>query len=232
MAHSQQFFLATLLLCATATAFSTSLMGTRTSEGRRRTSCIRAASGFPPVPPPLPPPTSDGDNAGDGDDGSLSFNALLAAAGARLLEAVKQLPPPRDTLRRVGRVVRTFPPVVPVLLFTFLRPFRRAVRSQLHIIPILAQLTWFEKARRFSDEPSRLRARDALDARLSTDFANFIGSMRGAFVKVAQARTACTSAAARPMCSHAHCAMGHVPCAACCVHHAAPLPTWWWRHQW
>lgn len=50
---------------------------------------------------------------------------------------------------------------------------------------MVVQLKLFE-LRKFPTPEARLAARDRLDERLSREFADFIGSMRGAFVKVAQ----------------------------------------------
>ena len=50
---------------------------------------------------------------------------------------------------------------------------------------MVVRLKLFE-LRRFETPEAKLQARDALDERLASEFAGFIGSMRGAFVKVAQ----------------------------------------------
>jgi predicted unusual protein kinase regulating ubiquinone biosynthesis (AarF/ABC1/UbiB family) len=119
---------------------------------------------------------SEGDDDGDG--------AVGIALAARLAK-ISEITPP--FMRSLVHLVLRIPAMVliPVALLAFVRPFRRAARTQWNIIPILVQLRLFE-LRRFDTDDARLAAQGTMDARLSVQFAQFIGRMRGAFVKVAQ----------------------------------------------
>ena len=119
-------------------------------------------------PPPPPPPVDtiaedDGDDDGD-DDGNGGLLPLAIAVLA---------------------LAKRFPLAPAALVVGSVRPLRRALRSWSTIFPMVVQLKLFE-LRKFDSLEAKLAARDALDERLSTEFADFIGSMRGAFVKVAQ----------------------------------------------
>ena len=135
----------------------------------------------PPLPPPPPPPVFRGrDGGGDDDDGDdRNDNGL--PIGAPTADTDATLPLLRSTLQLVIR----FPPLIPVALFALVRPFRRAVRTQFNIVPLIFQLKLFD-LQRFATEEARLSAQADMDARLSVRFAAFVGRMRGAFVKVAQ----------------------------------------------
>ena len=102
------------------------------------------------------------------------------------------------SLALVLRIVRRYPPLVPATLFAFVRPFRRAVRVQLNIIPIVVQLKLFERRGDFPSVEAKATAREIMDERLAERFASFIGRMRGAFVKVAQVLSSLEPSPVRP----------------------------------
>lgn len=129
---------------------------------------VRAAPPFLITePPPPPPPTTavDGKDDDDNDDGKDDgFFPLVVAA---------------------FMLAKRFPLAPAAVIISSVRPLRRAVRSWSTLVPMVVRLKLFE-LRRFETPEAKLQARDALDERLSSEFAGFIGSMRGAFVKVAQ----------------------------------------------
>ena len=132
-----------------------------------RHSALRSTAPVLTAPPPPPPTTtttsSDGKDEDDGD-GDNRFLPLVVAAFL---------------------FAKRFPLAPAAVIISSVRPLRRAMRSWATIVPMVVQLKLFE-LRTFDSQEAKLEARDVLDQRLSGEFAGFIGSMRGAFVKVAQ----------------------------------------------
>ena len=154
---------ALILLLPAIHAFALSTPGIALHRPPPRAIVLAADS---PPPPPPSPPVFSGRDGGDDDENENSINPSLLFAAA-----LSQ--------------IRRMPSLLPAALFALYRPFRRAVRTQMSIMPIILRLKLFEK-QRFSSDEERLAARDTLDEVLATRFANFIASMRGAFVKAAQ----------------------------------------------
>ena len=182
-----------VLLAATACAFVGAPAGYVTPSAPQwpRTLCrmpTRSLSMQQPPPPPPPPPTARRRDSGDDGESPLDIMWAFIARAARAAADV--------AMKRRRELLRALP-LLPVVGYATYRPFRRAIRTQRSIVPILVRLHLFER-RAFEDEATRLAARDALDDVLSTDFADFIGRMRGAFVKVAQVLGSFEPAPVRP----------------------------------
>ena len=146
------------------------------STSSRHTFPHLLASPSPPPPPPLPPPVER--FGGDSDDGNSDDGEFKTA----LMTLIAQL---STVCVPAMRSIQKFPLIVPVALFALYRPFRRAVRSQKNLAPIIVRLKLFDR-RSFETPEARLAAQQELDEVLSTRLADFIGEMRGAFVKAAQ----------------------------------------------
>ena len=169
-----------LVLVQAAGAWVGTTVRTGIGTPTRRHALLLAAA--PPPPPPPPAAQRFGGSSGDDDGGSESTNRLLAflmRLAARPADAIRLLP------------------LLPLALFALVRPFRRAVRTQKNVLPIIVRLKLFER-QSFESEAARLAARDALDEELAADFATFIGNMRGAFVKAAQVLGSLEPAPVRP----------------------------------
>jgi hypothetical protein len=159
------FRFALVLVTVSASASLAVAPSGRLQPSRRAAVSLLAAS-----PPPSPPAANGGRR--DDDDKEGAGSAFLLAALARLLQ------------RATSPTRRYIAVTLPALFFLW-RPFRRAFKTQLLVVPLVARLKLFE-LQRFESDAARLSARDALDERLAVRFAAFIGEMRGAFIKVAQ----------------------------------------------
>ena len=113
----------------------------------------------PPAPPP--PPSFRSAGGGGGGEGEGGWERLQELFGSIVARCV--LP--------ALRAVRRFPPLLPAALLVLVRPFRRAVRTQKNVMPIILRLKLFER-QRFESEEARLAARDALDEVLAQRFAD------------------------------------------------------------
>ena len=82
-------------------------------------------------------------------------------------------------------------------LFATVRPFRRAVRFQTHLIPILVRLQFHEWAH-FDSPEEKLAARDNLDLEMAERAHALVTNMRGAYVKSAQLVTSLSPSPLRP----------------------------------
>ena len=132
--------MALILLLPAVHAFALSTPGIPLRRPPPR-AVILAADSPPPPPPPSPPVFSGRDGGDDENENSINPSLLFAAALSQ---------------------IRRMPFLLPAALFALYRPFRRAVRTQMSIMPIILRLKLFEK-QRFSSAEERLAARDTLD---------------------------------------------------------------------